>query len=152
MFTRVRFPGFTFVLLLLIAGAVSAETPRPQTFGDYTVHYSAFTSDTLQASVAENYHITRSKNRGMFTVSVMKKSDDTANGVSVRANIIASASNLTGQFRQFDVREINDGNSIYYISVFHVAHEELLDFVLQIQPEGATQPFTVKFRQQFYTQ
>ena len=148
MSNQALFTAVIFASLLLIASAASAASP--QTFGDYTVHYNAFTSDTLQASVAEAYHITRSKNRGMFTVSVMKKSDD-ANGVSVRANIIASASNLTGQFRQFDVREIDDGNSIYYISVFHVAHEELLDFVLQIQPEGASEPFTVKFRQQFYT-
>jgi hypothetical protein len=149
--TRVLFSGFTFVAILLAAAAVSAETPRPQTFGDYTVHYNAFTSDTLQPSVAEAYNITRSKNRGMFTVTVMKKSAET-NGAPVRAHIVASASNLTGQFREFDVREINEGNTVYYISVFHVAHEEMLDFNLQIQPEGATQSFTLKFRQQFYTQ
>ena len=149
MSTRVLFSAFTFVLLLLTTAAVSAGTP--QTFGEYTVHYNAFTSDTLQPSVAEAYNITRSKNRGMFTVTVMKKSA-TANGTPVRAHIIASASNLTGQFREFDVREINEGNTVYYISVFHVAHEEMLDFNLQIQPEGATQSFTLKFRQQFYTQ
>ena len=149
MSTRVSFSAFTFVLILLTATAVSAASP--QTFGEYTVHYNAFTSDTLQPSVAEAYKITRSKNRAMFTVTVMKKSAD-ANGAPVRANIIASASNLTGQFREFDVREIVEGNTVYYISVFHVAHEEMLDFNLQIQPEGATQSFTLKFRQQFYTQ
>lgn len=149
MSTQSLFSGFIFALTFLVAGAVSAGSP--QTFGDYTVHYNAFTSDTLQPSVAEAYHITRSKNRAMFTVSVMKKSAD-ANGTPVRANILASASNLTGQFRKFDVREINEDNVVYYISVFHVAHEEMLDFVLQIHPEGATQPFTLKFRQQFYTQ
>ena len=70
-------------------------------------------------------------------------------GKPVRAAITASASNLTGQFRKFDIREIDEGSSIYYMSVFHVAHEEMLDFVLQIHPEGDTQSHTVKFRQKF---
>jgi hypothetical protein len=140
--------GFLFALLAVTA---TAEAASPQTFGDYTVHYNAFTSDTLQPSVAEAYKITRSKNRGMFTVSVLKKGAN-ANGTPVRAHILASASNLTGQFRNFEVREIDDGNSIYYISVFHVAHGETLDFTLHIQPEGESQAFNVKFRQQFYTQ
>ena len=87
----------------------------------------------------------------MLTVSVIKKD---AAGVDkpVRANITASASNLTGQFRQFKVREVDEANSIYYLSEFHVAHEEMLDFVLQVLPEGSTKPLIVEFRQKFYTQ
>jgi hypothetical protein len=87
----------------------------------------------------------------MMTVSVMKKDE---NGIDkpVRANVTASASNLTGQFRQFKVREVDEGDSIYYLSEFHVAHEEMLDFVLQILPEGSVKPFIVEFRQKFYTQ
>ena len=70
----------------------------------------------------------------------------------VRANITASASNLTGQFRTFKMREVDEGNSIYYLSEFHVAHEEMLTFSLQILPEGSTKTLTVEFRQKFYTQ
>jgi hypothetical protein len=129
----------------------TAQAASPQVFGDYTVHYSAFTTDALQPNMAEAYNIVRSKNRGMFTLSVMKK-DLAPEGKPVRASVIASASNLTGQFRKFNVREIEDGNTIYYISVFHVAHEEMLDFNIQIQPEGESNSFNVKFRQQFFTQ
>jgi hypothetical protein len=137
------------ILALLLTPPVQAASP--QIFGDYTVHYSAFTTDTLQPSMAEAYNIIRSKNRGMFTLSVMKK-DLTPVGKPVRAQVVASASNLTGQLRKFKVREIVDGNSIYYISVFHVAHEEMLDFNIQVLPEGESNSFNVKFRQQFYTQ
>ena len=82
----------------------------------------------------------------------MIKKDLQPAGKPVRAHILLSASNLTGQFRQFKVREIDEGGSIYYISEFHVAHEEMLDFTVQVTPEGETQAHTVKFRQQFYTQ
>lgn len=130
-------------------GNVIAETS--QSFGDYTVHYNAFNSDVLQPSMAEAYGIIRSKNRGMLTVTIIRK-ESGSTGKPVRAAVTASASNLTGQFRQFNIREIDEGSSIYYMSVFHVAHEEMLDFVLQILPEGETQSHTVKFRQQFFTQ
>ncbi|WP_455218008.1 DUF4426 domain-containing protein [Kaarinaea lacus] len=143
------FTGLVCIFTSLQTGIVSAETS--QTFGNFTVHYNAFNSDVLQPSMAEAYGIVRSKNRGMLTVTIIKK-EPGAQGKPVRAAVTASASNLTGQFRKFDIREIDEGSSIYYMSVFHVAHEEMLDFVLQILPEGETQSYTVKFRQQFYTQ
>ncbi|WP_455198657.1 DUF4426 domain-containing protein [Kaarinaea lacus] len=139
----------TCVFAFFQTGNVLAE--NSQTFGDYTVHYNAFNSDVLQPSMAEAYGIVRSKNRGMLTVSIIKK-EPGSRGKPVRAAVTASASNLTGQFRKFNIREIDEGSSVYYMSVFHVAHEEMLDFVLQILPEGDTQTHTVKFRQQFYTQ
>ena len=145
--------GLFTVLISIFAffetGNVFAE--NSQTFGDYTVHYNAFNSDVLQPSMAEAYGIVRSKNRGMLTVSIIKKETGTS-GRPVRAVVTASASNLTGQFRKFNVREIDEKSSIYYMSIFHVAHEEMLDFVLEILPEGETQSHTVKFRKQFFTQ
>lgn len=143
------FTGLVCIFAFFQTGIVLAETS--QTFGNFTVHYNAFNSDVLQPSMAEAYGIVRSKNRGMLTVSIIKKEPGSM-GKPVRAAITASASNLTGQFRKFDIREIDEGSSIYYMSVFHVAHEEMLDFVLQIHPEGDTQSHTVKFRQKFYTQ
>lgn len=135
-------------ILILMTGI--SQAGEPQVFGDYTVHYNAFNTDTLQPKMAAAYNIVRSKNRGMMTVSIMKKTD--SGDVPVRANISVSASNLTGQFRTFKVREVDEGDSIYYISEFHVAHEEMLNFSLHILPEGSTQPMTVTFRQKFFTQ
>ncbi len=127
---------------------------EPISFGEYTVHYNAFNTDTLQPGMAEAYNIVRSKNRGMVTISVIKKvaSNVSPLGKPVRASVTVSASNLTGQYREFKVREIDEGSSIYYLSEFHVAHEEILNFVVNILPEGSVKSFTVEFRQKFYTQ
>jgi len=150
---KAGFKGLLAVLVCLPAlihtENVSAETS--QTFGNYTIHYNAFNSDVLQPSMAEAYGIVRSKNRGMLTITIIKKGSG-PKGTPVRAKVTASASNLTGQFRKFKIREIDEKISIYYMSIFHVAHEEMLDFVLNILPEGETQAHTVKFRQKFYTQ
>jgi hypothetical protein len=143
------FTALVSLTVFSISTSLYAETS--QSFGNYTVHYNAFNSDVLQPSMAEAYGIVRSKNRGMLTVSIIKKEPGKPNK-AVRAVVTASASNLTGQFRKFNVREIDEKSSIYYMSVFHVAHEEMLDFVLEVLPEGETQSHTVKFRKQFFTQ
>lgn len=143
------FSGVLIVGILLLATGLS-QAADPKVFGAYTVYYNAFNTDTLQPKMAAAYNIVRSKNRGMMTISVMKKVN--SKNQPVRANITASASNLTGQFRTFKVREVDEGSSIYYLSEFHVAHEEMLNFTLQILPEGSNQTLTVNFRQKFYTQ
>ena len=139
------------ILFLSLIHIDDTYAQTSQVFGDYTIHYNAFNSDVLQPSMAEAYNIVRSKNRGMLTVTVIKKGSE-LKGEPVHAKVTASASNLTGQFREFKIREIDEKQSIYYMSAFHVAHEEMLDFVLQVLPEGETQVYSVKFRQKFYTQ
>ena len=139
--------------LLLAFVSLAAQADKPVKVGEYTVHFSAFTTDTLQPNMAKAYNITRSKNRGMFTISIMKDSPALSPmGTPVRAMIKASGSNLTGQLRDFKVREIDEGDAVYYISVFHVTAGETIDFDIRIAPEDGGKPFSVKFRQQFYTQ
>jgi hypothetical protein len=142
--------GLLLLLVCLSAVAGLAQAATSQTFGEYTVYYNAFTTNSLQPAVAEQYKIVRSKNRGMLTVSVIK-SNLSPVGKPVRAKIKAAASNLTGQLRSLDLREVNDAGSIYYVSEFNIAHEEVYDFTLEILPEGTSQAQTVKFRQQFFT-
>lgn len=135
--------------ILLMLGA-TANAGEPFSYGEYTVYYNAFNSDTLQPKMAEAYDIVRSKNRGVLTVSIIKKGLSPI-GKPVHAQVSVSASNLTGQHRNIDIREIDEGSAIYYISEFSVAHEEILDFSIEVKPEGESQSFNVKFRQKFYT-
>jgi len=128
-----------------------AATSSSKVKGDYTVYYTAFTSDTLQPSMAKAYNIKRSKNRGLLSISVVKKSLSPM-GAPVKAEVKAAATNLTGQLKEIKIREVNDESSVYYLSEFPVAHEEILDFTLEVTPTGEPKPINVKFRQQFYTQ
>ena len=50
-----------FITSLLIMAAFSTQAASPQTIGNYTIHYSGFTTDVLQPKVAESYNIVRSK-------------------------------------------------------------------------------------------
>ncbi|WP_455375749.1 DUF4426 domain-containing protein [Kaarinaea lacus] len=148
-----------FLFLLLVIGGIlnalcvsnAIATPVSKDFGEYTVHINAFNSDTLQPSMAKAYNIVRSKNRGLLTISVVKKSLS-ENPMPVKAKVRGKATNLTGQLKDIQIREINDGGAVYYISEFQVADKEVLDFTVYLTPNDNSSPFTVELRQQFFTQ
>ncbi len=142
--------AFVFLLSMMCGGS-SLATPVSKDFGEYTVHVNAFNSDALQPSMAKAYNIVRSKNRGLLTISVVKKSLS-ENPKPVKAKVSGKATNLTGQLKDIQIREINDGGAVYYISEFHVADKEVLDFTVYLTPDENTSPITVELRQQFFTQ
>ncbi len=136
--------------LLLSISSLQAETDRSQDFGNYIVYYSALPTDILQADIARQYGISRSKFRGFITISVQKKTD-TASGKPINAQVKVSASNLTGQQKTFSLQRVEEGAAIYYVDDFRIANMETLNFTLKIKPEDSDKNFTVNFRQQFFT-
>ncbi len=133
---------------LLFATTVNAEQSKD--FGDYTIHYSAFTTDVLTADVARTYGITRSKNRALLNISVLKKVMD-ASIKPVKASVDASATNLSAQLKSLEIRELNDQGAIYYITETQVNHRETLKFNLSITPLGEQNTYRFSFDQQFFT-
>ncbi|MDJ0908462.1 MAG: DUF4426 domain-containing protein [Woeseiaceae bacterium] len=133
----------------------NAEVPQAQpadaTFaeiGDWVVHFNAQTTDQLSPEIASAYGITRSQNRPMMTLSVLRKADNTP----VSAEVSMRAVNLTGQLKNFTIQEITDQGAIYYLgfSSSTVAHLERLRFEISVTPEGATESSDVVFSRQFY--
>ncbi len=139
---------FLALLGALWAGMAWAENSI--TVGDFTIHYNAFTTDILTPQVARQFKIQRSRSRAMLTVSVVK-AEMVGVPKSVPAEVKAQAANLSGQLKKFEIREIRDGDSVYYIAVFPVANEETLDFTLEVKPSGAPKSYTIHFRKQFFT-
>ena len=128
--------------------APSNETSRDM--GDYVVHFNALSTDQLTVEIAKAYGIVRSPNRGMLNISIIKKAPGTT-GNSVAGTVTASASNLTGQLKQINVREIREGDAIYYIGEVTVANEETLNFSAEVTPADGDETFAVEFRKQFFT-
>lgn len=141
------------VMLSLLCTSISTSlwAEQSKTFSDYVVYYNAFSTDMLQPSVAKQYGIKRSKNRAMFNISVQKKIMGTT-GQPVAADISGKAINLNAQTKTLEPRKIVEGTAIYYIGEFSVTHREVLDFDFNITPEGESNPYNLKFRQQFFTE
>ena len=135
-------------MLLLYPLAGLAENSKE--FGQYVIHYNALATDVLSPEIARKYRITRSRNRGMINITVLKKILGSP-GQPVHARVKVAAQNLAGQTRRIHTREIRDGNAIYYIGEFSVANEETLKFTVQARPQGTQESVEVRFSQDFYT-
>ena len=107
-------------------------------------------TDLLQPEVARTYKITRSKNRAMLNISIIKKIDGTI-GQSVSGTIKITANNLTGQVKNLVLRRIQEGDAIYYIGDVQVANAETLVFNLDVKPDGETVNYPVRFSRQFFS-
>jgi hypothetical protein len=140
----------SWFLLLTLLSPLGVLAENSQDFGDYVIHYNALATDMLPPAVARDYHITRSQNRGMLNITVLKKVLGSP-GQPVHARVEASARNLAGQDRTINMREIREGNAIYYIGEFGVANEETLKFKVRARPQGERDFFEVELSQDFYT-
>ena len=121
-----------------------------ETFGDHVVHFNAQSTTMLTPEVARAFGIRRGEKRAMLNISVLRQADPPP-GTPVSAEVAVQASNLLGQQKGVKVRELREGEAIYYIGELGIANEEIVSFTVSVRPEGVDQPYEFKFRQQFYT-
>ena len=138
--------------LVAVLSSFTAVAQQAQQFDDYSIHYNALNSSLISPEVAKAYGIRRSDSRALINVSVLKNIENQS-PLAVKAVVTASGRNLTGQTRVVEMREISEGgDAIYYIGELSVSNMETFDFTVLVTPEGKSNPFNVKFRQQFYTE
>ena len=175
IFERDKFPGARmyghsqllaalFGALLLVAGCdqagntatsagddveIVSSTESSQAFGNYELHFNALGTNQLTPEIAQEYGIVRNPNRVMLTLSILDTSGDGL-ASAVSGSVAASAINLTGQLKNIPVREIDEGDAIYYIGETTVADSETLIFTVSATPTDEPDPFTVRFQKQFF--
>lgn len=148
-----KIPSTLVILAFAVLAISTAHAERAQTFGNYVVHYNALATDFLKPDTARQYNIKRSKNRGMVTIAVQTQPEkNKAMGEPVTASVSGYAKNLNGQTRNLKFNMIKEGTAIYYIDDFSVTDQEVVDFVLSIKPDSQNKTYSLKFRQQFFTQ
>lgn len=132
------------LVLLLAAGSATAE--RFERFEDYQIHYNAVGTAVLEPQVAQAYDIVRSRNRGLLTLSVLK------DGAPVPAQVEAEALQLNDKLQRIAMREIQEGEAVYYIGTFDVANQDKLRFRLDVRPRDHDREYELRFEQRFFTE
>ncbi|MFA5240762.1 MAG: DUF4426 domain-containing protein [Sulfuricella sp.] len=135
---------FLFCLIVLSFPA-HAEI---QKFGDVDVNYNVVTTDTLAPQVARAYGIQRSKNRLLLTVAVSRM-DERNIPRPVSADVTAHTVNMIEQQRQIKMRNIKEGEAIYYIGDFSFATPDFLRFTLNVAEPGAAKPWKIEFQRNY---
>ncbi len=130
--------------------SLNSYAENSKEFGDYVVHYNAFRSDTISPEVAKQYGLARANNRVLINIALLKKVLNTT-GKPTAAKVTGHASNLTGQLKQLEFKEITEGNAIYYLAETKISDGEFLKFDLKVIPEGETRAARLQFDKRFFT-
>ena len=140
--------GLATALVALVFLPLSAGAEQFRQFGDYDVHYNTINTSFLSAQVAREYNIRRSGHRAMLNIAVQKRTDGRT--TPVRADMSVTATNLNGQLRSVDMRAVDDAEAVYYIGELAIEDGEVLDFNVQVLPQGEARPLELRFREQFF--
>ena len=142
------------ISLIFLSVALPASAEQVETFGAYTVHYNAFTTNSLTPEIAKLYNIRRSNNRALLNVSILKQVMGTSTK-PVKAIVKATATNLNSQLSQLTVRELieaGEPGAIYYLAETSVNNGEMLTYNVSFNPDGEAETYTFTFQQQFITE
>ena len=138
-----------FISALSLA-SLNSYAENSKEFGDYVIHYNAFRSDMISPEVAKQYGLTRANNRVLINIAVLKKVLNTT-GKPTSSKVTGHASNLTGQLKNLEFKEITEGNAIYYLADTKISDGEFLKFDIKIIPEGETRAARLRFDKRFFT-
>ncbi len=138
-----------FISALSLA-SLNSYAENSKEFGDYVIHYNAFRSDTISPDVAKQYGLTRASNRVLINIAVLKKVLNTT-GKPTSSNVTGHASNLTGQLKNLEFKEITEGNAIYYLADTKISDGEFLKFDIKVIPDGETRAARLRFDKRFFT-
>ena len=128
--------------LLAMAGLAQAQGSLQR--GDVEVYWSAQATQALAPEMARQYAVTRSPNRALLTVVVLRA------GAAVPATVSGSATDAQGQRQVLAVREVREGDSVSYLAEPRIAARDTLDFDLSVLPAGGGAAIPLKFRQEFF--
>jgi len=135
----------------VVSTPAEPDTSSSKEFGDHVVYFNAIRTDSLTPEIASSYGIVRSANRALVNISMAKKAEGSP-GVPVPGSVTVEVVNLNGQFKDLTLREIREGDAIYYIGDVAVGNDETLVFTVTATPESTTTPLSIKFQRQFFGQ
>ncbi len=133
---------FTALVATLCATPLQAEQKKQ--LGAWDVHYIALPTTLLDAPIAQQYQIERSKFNGFLNISVLNSQTQQAQQVTIQGE----ARNLLGQIKPLTFSEVKEGAAIYYLAQYGFKGEEHVSFTINISQGNQSQQ--LKFNHTFY--
>lgn len=133
---------FFSLCLLLLSGTTMAE--QKQQLGPWDVHYILMPTTMLDAEIARQYQLNRSRNYQLLNISVLTRDSQQPQQVEISGTAV----NLAGQRQTLAFRPIKESNALYYLAGVEVRSEQKMTIEVSIR-QGDTQQ-TLKFSQDVY--
>ena len=85
-----------------------------------------------------------------YRIVPVNPSASTILGEPCYPSVTAAAVLPTGQRQSIALREVREGEAIYYLGEVRISHGDELRFELEVVPEGGGRPLQVRFSQTFF--
>lgn len=136
-------------LLLAALLATQAQAHDRYTTSDIELYSVVVPTTELTAEAAKNYNVERSPNRGLLTVTLVKKGKS-GKSETVAGQVYAGAINLRNNLSNIPIREVREGGSVTYLGEFQVTAPDTLRFLVNASVMGKI--MKNEFAHEFYEQ
>lgn len=143
------FVGLLAIWMVTLASVSNSQAQATAEEGAYTLHVNAISTLDLSPEVARASGITRSASRGLLNIAIRRMQTD-GSDVATRATVTADAINLSGQRQILSLREVREGDAIYYLAEPRVSESEELTFEISARPEGNASILKARFKKAFF--
>lgn len=133
------------LMSIMMCWSITANAEQYQQFSNLEVHYIAIPSTFIQAAIAKQYNIKRSKNNALLNIAILDKSKSKQ---AVQAELTGTGKNLLGQSHSLIFTEIKEGDAIYYLANYPFINEEIVNFKIHIKTDKNNN--MLKFQHKFY--
>ena len=123
--------------LLAALLAIQAQAHDRYSTSDIELYSVVVPTSELTAEAAKNYNVERNPNRGLLTVTLVKKGKSGKNE-TVAGQVYAGAINLGNKLTNIPIREVRDGASVTYLGEFQVTPPDTLRFLVNANVMGKT--------------
>jgi len=123
---------------LLLAAALtvsSAQAVEIAKVGDLEMHCVAVPTTELTPEAAKAYNVEPSPSRGLLTITLMKKTRP-GEAKSIPGQVYAGAVNQNNYLSSIPIREVRNGNEVYYLGEYRVATPDTLRFLVNANVLG----------------
>ncbi len=138
--------AFVLGLMLLFS---AAQADQKVTFNGYELHYIAFNSTMLTPEIAGQYDLTRSGQRALLNLSVLKQRRNDVAVPVPGAEVSVRVRNLLGQSNRLEMRVIEEQNARYFIGSVPFDDREVLWFDIVVSIPGE-RDFEYSFSQELW--
>jgi hypothetical protein len=132
----------TYVLALLLM-TIPVQAEQFAHWQGFDIHYNTFNSLLIPAEVAKAHGISRSENRVITNISIVR------DGTPTTGIVEGYSLNLLGQLTQLDFTEVKESSGVYYLANQIVDEKDTLRFSIKIQPNGSEETFDLKYKRQY---
>jgi hypothetical protein len=123
------------ILLGVALTASVAQAVEITKLGDMELHCAAVPTKELTPEAAKGYNVVPSPDRGLLTITLMKKTRS-GEAKSVPGQVYAGAVNQKNYLSSIPIREIREGDEVYYLGEYRVSAPDTMRFLVNANVLG----------------